>query len=127
VLFSSIILDIDECAIYDHDANFLSRYYYRYYNYDRGCMVVAICTNMEGGYNCSCPDGYTGDGRWFGSGCNGMHFINIIITMLKFFFLIHADINECAIGTHSCTANELCINSEGSFRCEYNAPSEGIV
>nr|DAD42618.1 TPA_asm: hypothetical protein HUJ06_000848 [Nelumbo nucifera] len=30
---------------------------------------LAICTNMPGGYNCSCPDGMDGDGRKSGSGC----------------------------------------------------------
>ena len=76
-VFPSIIIsDIDECAVYDQSASLLNNgYYYRYY-YDNhyGCMVGAICTNTVGGYDCSCPDGYTGDGRWFGTGCNGIMF-----------------------------------------------------
>ncbi|KAI9077570.1 hypothetical protein K1719_040502 [Acacia pycnantha] len=29
----------------------------------------ALCNNFDGGYNCSCPPGYTGDGLVYGSRC----------------------------------------------------------
>ena len=48
-------IDVDECATDKHR-----------------CMIRATCMNTLGSYTCSCPDGYTGDGRWFRSGCNGM-------------------------------------------------------
>ncbi|XP_009601376.1 wall-associated receptor kinase 2-like [Nicotiana tabacum] len=44
--------DIDECA--DPNANSCEK----------------ICVNTPGSYNCSCPEGYTGDGRKNGRGCN---------------------------------------------------------
>ncbi|XP_047259510.1 wall-associated receptor kinase 2-like [Capsicum annuum] len=43
--------DIDECA--DPNANSCEK----------------ICINMPGSYNCSCPEGHTGDGRKNGRGC----------------------------------------------------------
>ncbi|KAK4730446.1 hypothetical protein R3W88_023434 [Solanum pinnatisectum] len=43
--------DIDECA--DPNTNSCEK----------------ICTNIPGSYNCSCPEGYTGDGRKNGRGC----------------------------------------------------------
>nr|DAD30276.1 TPA_asm: hypothetical protein HUJ06_031744 [Nelumbo nucifera] len=33
------------------------------------CLSSAICTNMPGGYNCSCPLGTEGDGRRNKRGC----------------------------------------------------------
>ena len=27
-----------------------------------GCSAVASCTNTEGGFTCTCPSGYAGDG-----------------------------------------------------------------
>ncbi|OIT32886.1 PREDICTED: wall-associated receptor kinase 2-like [Nicotiana attenuata] len=43
--------DIDECA--DPNAN----------------SCENICINIPGSYNCSCPEGYTGDGKKNGRGC----------------------------------------------------------
>ncbi|XP_055807604.1 wall-associated receptor kinase 2-like [Solanum dulcamara] len=44
--------DIDECA--DHPNN---------------SLCEKICINTPGSYNCSCPHGYTGDGKKDGRGC----------------------------------------------------------
>lgn len=41
-------IDIDECAENGHL-----------------CTENATCTNVPGDYNCSCNDGFTGDGRTF--------------------------------------------------------------
>ncbi|XP_068706094.1 uncharacterized protein [Montipora foliosa] len=38
--------DVDECSSGKHN-----------------CSTKAVCTNTEGSYNCSCKEGYTGDGR----------------------------------------------------------------
>ena len=50
--FHCCSLDIDECAR----------------KLDR-CQADATCTNTKGSYNCSCDDGYNGDGF----NCSGMY------------------------------------------------------
>ncbi|KAL9957484.1 hypothetical protein ACROYT_G039122 [Oculina patagonica] len=59
----------------------------------RICDVNAVCTNTLGSYNCSCKDGFYGDGK----NCT--------------------DIDECANGTHSCDVNAVCNNIRGSYNC----------
>ena len=46
VLHSFHMIDIDECITGNHD-----------------CGMNANCTNTVGGHNCTCKEGYTGDGR----------------------------------------------------------------
>ena len=46
-----LTLDIDECSEGSYK-----------------CHVNATCINIKGGYNCSCKEGYTGDGN----NCTGM-------------------------------------------------------
>ena len=59
-----IILDVDEC--------------------DQGldnCNSDATCTNTVGGYNCTCNDGYIGDGTEDGNGCNSEYSITTKINL----------------------------------------------
>ena len=46
ISLSFVLLDIDECLITSH-----------------ACDVTANCTNTDGSYNCTCKEGYTGDGE----------------------------------------------------------------
>ena len=46
ISISFVLLDIDECLITSH-----------------ACDVTANCTNTDGSYNCTCKEGYTGDGE----------------------------------------------------------------
>ena len=55
-------MDIDECSTFTHS-----------------CHADSDCTNTMGSYDCSCKDGFTGDG------------------------LICIDIDECNDGTHLCS------------------------
>ncbi|XP_078364734.1 uncharacterized protein LOC144649152 [Oculina patagonica] len=68
--------DIDECITGNHD-----------------CHVNANCTNTVGGHNCTCKEGYTGDGR----SCS--------------------DIDECSNGSHKCNVNANCTNTIGGHNC----------
>jgi Calcium-binding EGF domain/EGF domain len=57
------------------------------------CGTNAICNNVDGGYDCSCPEGFSGDPH---NQC--------------------FDVDECK---HSqCGENAICINEAGGYRCE---------
>ena len=60
---SSFLLDINECEPVSL------------------CHANATCNNTDGSYNCSCNDGYTGDGFT----CDGKY---ISITQMKIIFSI---------------------------------------
>ena len=62
------------------------------------CTDDAECQNTEGGYECVCPSGYTGDGKTDGSGCS--------------------DIDECYEQSHNCGPQSICVNNDGGFSCK---------
>jgi len=61
------------------------------------CDPGATCNNSAGGFTCTCPAGYVGDGKKSGTGC--------------------VDIDECFTGTSGCAHNADCINFGGGFNC----------
>lgn len=61
----------------------------------KACGPNAICTNVAGGKQCTCPPGFQGDA--YLTGCY--------------------DIDECASRTLPCGRDALCGNLEGTFRC----------
>lgn len=73
-------IDIDEC---DAAIGWAGR-----------CGQNARCSNTLGGFNCNCPEGFSGDA-----------------------FKECFDINECLIDT-SCGIGASCVNNQGSFTCE---------
>uniref|UniRef100_A0A3B3Q7B7 Sushi domain-containing protein n=1 Tax=Paramormyrops kingsleyae TaxID=1676925 RepID=A0A3B3Q7B7_9TELE len=60
-----------------------------------GRLCLHNCVNTPGGYRCTCPSGYnvTRDSR----GCK--------------------DVDECADRQHTCTQEQLCVNTYGGFQC----------
>lgn len=73
-------IDIDECLMSTDE-----------------CVDGAKCSNIDGGYECTCQSGYDGDGRSSGIGCN--------------------DIDECVLGLHNCGPSAVCTNQPGTFSC----------
>ena len=72
--------DIDECEL------------------GQACGPGSICTNTDGGFQCSCPPGFSGDPK---IGC--------------------VDIDECVPNAKSapvCGRSALCDNLPGTFRCQ---------
>ncbi|PKN56759.1 MAG: hypothetical protein CVU56_14600 [Deltaproteobacteria bacterium HGW-Deltaproteobacteria-14] len=69
--------DIDECATGADD-----------------CGANALCTDVDGGFTCTCAPDYEGDPV---AGCT--------------------DIDECATGADDCGANSVCTNTGGGFTC----------
>ncbi|XP_066025895.1 fibulin-2-like [Pocillopora verrucosa] len=69
--------DIDECA-----------------TGKMNCSADAVCNNAKGSYNCTCKQGYYGDGN-----------------------ICRLDINECIEGTSDCSADAVCNNIQGSYNC----------
>lgn len=66
-------------------------------NTDNCVDTLATCADTAGSFTCTCNAGYQGDGTTAGTGCS--------------------DVDECALGTHTCDAYARCDNTVGSFEC----------
>ena len=82
-----------------------------------GCDSNAICTNIQGSFNCTCQKGYLGDGM----NCTGIFsfFFSNIYTIQEtvLILLIIIDINECSTSNGGCHDQGICTNNPGSFSC----------
>ena len=58
------------------------------------CHYAAGCKNTIGSYQCSCYQGYYGDGK----NC--------------------FDVDECMMSIHNCAENANCVNYEAYYQCE---------
>ena len=98
--------DIDECS-----------------NGSHVCDVNANCTNTVGSHNCTCKEGFTGNGR----SCSGTVKFTLLShkatdnqrsinfkSLCRLFFI---DIDECSNGSHVCDVNANCTNTVGSHNC----------
>ena len=83
-------LDIDECSSGSHV-----------------CHVNANCINAAGSHNCTCKEGFTGDGHT----CLGTANFSLLHVTCS------TDIVECSNGSHVCDVNANCTNTVGSHNC----------
>ena len=93
------------------------------------CDVNAKCTNTNGSHNCTCTDGYIGDGKscqgtlitilitaWVHNTCSIM---NWMIARQSYPSFITLDIDECSNGSHVCDVNANCTKTGGSYNCTW--------
>lgn len=93
-------------------------------------QVHAVCSNTEGSFECSCPDGYHGDGltcaddRCLECPSNAGCFDTAIGVGCRCNTGFAGDgtaecldVNEC-LGSPECTEHGVCVNTVGSFSCE---------
>ena len=86
-------------------------------------FIVNFCKyNTNGSHNCSCKEGYTGDGR----SCSGTWNSLLKLMFVTKFFVVNfftytlfafVDIDECNNGNHVCDVNARCTNTNGSYNC----------
>ena len=79
------------------------------------CHQNAVCQNTNGGFNCSCNNGFEGNGI----NCTGTYVILTERELLQvtLYFLPSPDVNECISSKNNCNRNALCVNTAGSSRC----------
>ena len=64
-LITILHVDINECAMGTAD-----------------CVNDATCVNTDGSFTCTCPSGFSGDGRASGTRCTGTY-MHIMVSIVK--------------------------------------------
>ena len=81
------------------------------------CHSNARCTDTVGCFNCTCREGFEGDGFI----CTGMkQAFNASTKCMVTVLCLVADIPECERELDDCDPNANCTNTEGSFTCSCN-------
>ena len=78
------------------------------------CDTNAICLDRDGGYDCECSIGYSGNGTY----CEGMLTPFSFISICFQVYISSSDIDECTSDNDTCHINASCINNVGSYDCE---------
>ncbi|KAM9302405.1 protein kinase C-binding protein NELL1 [Gastrophryne carolinensis] len=89
------------------------------------CDENSICTNSVQGHTCTCKPGYVGNGTVCQPFCEeGCRYGGTCVAPNKCacpsgFTGAHCekDIDECALKTHTCWNDSVCVNLEGGFDC----------
>ena len=101
--------DLDECTL----------------GTDQCDSVVGSCTDIDGDYECSCPDGYVEVYVYSDDPDAGVKNIERLVSHTC------RDYNECGddtdAATHTCGDNTSCNNVDGTFNCECNAGYHNIA
>ncbi|KAM9705554.1 fibulin-1-like [Menidia menidia] len=97
-----------------------------------------VCTNLEGSYRCECRDGFMLNSltqrcedvnecrrysrRPCAHRCENTEGSFLCSCIAGFKLAVDGrnceDVNECLTGIHDCAEGKVCINTEGSFRCQ---------
>ena len=87
------------------------------------CNVYANCTDTDGSFNCTCREGFEGDGF----NCTGKFYFCTqgLCTCLMTNLTFVADIPECERGLDGCDPNATCTNTIGSYVCNCNTGFTG--
>ena len=86
------------------------------------CSSNASCTDTDGSFNCTCREGYEGDGF----NCTGMkQAFNANTTYMATVLSLIVDIPECERGLDDCDSNATCTNTIGSYDCVCNTGFTG--
>ncbi|CAM9726799.1 unnamed protein product [Chrysoparadoxa australica] len=103
------------------------------------CSQDAKCTNIRGGFLCSCNFGYEGDGVTCSNinGCSpGVCNTGVCQDDALVGYTCNCpggysgdncenDVNECQIGTHNCSPDANCNNTDGWYTCECKPGFQG--
>ena len=105
--FVVLYTDIDECLIGTQD-----------------CDVHGFCNDTDGSYNCTCLQGYEGDGFNCSSNISTLY-VAILMVRNYYHLSFSADVNECMENLDSCDDNATCSDTDGDFNCTCNIGYEG--
>ena len=120
-----LCVEVDECADETHNCS------------SQNGQANALCTNTIGSFQCTCTQGWQGDGFYCndinecanGSVCGDNQFCintvgNYSCSCLEGFTSTGPsnedckDVDECVLGLDDCDMFATCINTKGSFTCE---------
>ena len=76
---------------------------------DSFCGANAVLIRVDGSCFCECMQGYEGDGH----DCNSMQ----LNPTTNYYSFSPTDADECALGTSTCSENEKCVDTVGSYTC----------
>ena len=79
------------------------------------CSPYANCTDTDGSFNCTCREGFEGDGF----NCSGMYNKQALLCA-KMITYLNADILECERELDDCDPNANCTNTIGGYICTCN-------
>lgn len=72
--------------------------------------------------SCRCNNGFTGNGSVCTGKTRGVILEQEPCSIMK---LVHADIDECQLGMHTCDEHAGCMNTIGWFECSCNVRYTG--
>ena len=93
------------------------------------CSPNANCTDTDGSFNCTCNEGFEGNGfNCAGTICiiHKHYYVDTYIYLCLFVCNIKfTDIPECERGLDDCDTNATCTNTFGSYVCTCNTGFTG--